>query len=174
MGKDIADVNDEVLALAGPIHYISTDMTPILLQHGNADDICPMDQSQRFYNTATQTAGEGIAALDILDGATHGDSAFETDENVVPNPPEGLILAFCERFGVPFGWLKIVTDCIFVAMGVLISLLALGGIRDIREGIVTSAVLTGRIIDWLTKRWQLGLRRLAFPDQEEMEAALQK
>lgn len=37
--------------------------------------------------------------------------------DVVPNPSEGLILAFCERFGFPFGRLKIVTDCIFVALG---------------------------------------------------------
>ena len=91
--------------------------------------------------------------------------------DVVPNPLEGLILAFCERFEIPFGRLKIVTDCIFVAMGVLISLLALDGIHDIWEGTVISAILTGKIIGWLTKRWQLRLRRLAFPDQKQMEAA---
>ena len=65
------------------------------------------------------------------------------------------------------------TDCIFVAMGVLISLLALDGIHDIWEGTVISAILTGKIIGWLTKRWQSGLRRLAFPDQKQMEAAVE-
>ncbi len=54
---------------------------------------------------------------------------------------------------------------------VLISLLALGGVRDIREGTVISAILTERGIGWLTKRWQPMLRRLAFPDQSQMVAA---
>ena len=58
-------------------------------------------------------------------------------------------------------------------MGVLISLLALGGIHDIREGTAISAILTGKIIGWLTKRWQPGLRRLAFPNQNQMEAAVE-
>ena len=74
--------------------------------------------------------------------------------DVVPNPPEGLILALCERFGIPFGRLKIITDCIFVAMGILVSILCLGNMGDIREGTVISAILTGKIIGWLTKRWQ--------------------
>ena len=43
--------------------------------------------------------------------------------DVVPNPPEGLILAFCERFDIPFGRLKIMTDCIFVTLGILLSCL---------------------------------------------------
>ena len=87
--------------------------------------------------------------------------------DVVTNPPEGLILVFCERFDIPFGRLKIVTDCIFVTLGILLSVLFLGGVGDIREGTVISAILTGKIISWLTKRWQPGLRRLAFPREEK-------
>ena len=82
VGKTITNTSDETLVLASPVHYISEDMPPVLLQHGNADTICPMDQSQRFYRAAVQAAGEESVALDILDGATHGDSAFETDENM--------------------------------------------------------------------------------------------
>ena len=87
--------------------------------------------------------------------------------DVVTNPPEGLILVFCERFDIPFGRLKIVTDCIFVTLGILLSVLFLGGVGDIREGTVISAILTAKIISWLTKRWQPGLRRLAFPREEK-------
>lgn len=82
IGKNITDVRDESLISASPIHYISNDMPSILLQHGNADTICPMDQSWRFYNTAIKEVGEEKIKIDILDGAEHGDVAFETDENM--------------------------------------------------------------------------------------------
>lgn len=82
VGKTIQDVGDECLVLASPINYISEGMPPILLQHGNADTICPMDQSQRFYRAAVSVAGEDRVSLTILDGAEHGDSAFETAENM--------------------------------------------------------------------------------------------
>lgn len=82
VGKTIRDVKDECLVLASPIHYISEDMPPILLQHGDADTICPIDQSQRFYRTVVAAAGKDRAELTILPGAEHGDSAFETAENM--------------------------------------------------------------------------------------------
>lgn len=83
--------------------------------------------------------------------------------DVVPNPPEGLILAFTERFSIPFGKLKIVTDCIFVLFGIALSIVFLGGVSDIREGTIISAILTGKIIGWLNTRWQSKLKHLAFP-----------
>ena len=82
IGKSITDTSDESLVLASPIHYVSENMPPILLQHGNADTICPMDQSRRFYNAAVQETGDNRVIFEILEGATHGDDAFETDENM--------------------------------------------------------------------------------------------
>lgn len=82
VGKTITDVSDSVLINASPVNYISEGMPPILLQHGNADTICPMDQSQRFYNAAVEVVWENGVYMDTIDGATHGDSAFETSENM--------------------------------------------------------------------------------------------
>lgn len=82
MGKKITDTADPALAEASPIHYISEHMPPVLLQHGNADNICPMDQSWRFYDKAVQISGEDNVTIEILDGAAHVDAAFETDENM--------------------------------------------------------------------------------------------
>ena len=48
MGKKITDTADPALTEASPIHYISENIPPVLLQHGNADNICSMDQSWRF------------------------------------------------------------------------------------------------------------------------------
>lgn len=78
IGKTITDVNDQALVQASPIHYIHEDMPPILLQHGNADTICPIDQSKRFLSAAE---GQQVF-LDVIEGAEHGDSAFETKENM--------------------------------------------------------------------------------------------
>mgnify|MGYP004712463753 CR=1 FL=1 len=92
VGKTIRNVGDECLVLASPINYISEDMPPVLLQHGNADTICPMDQSQRFYRAAVSVAGEDRVSLTILDGAEHGDSAFEAAENMK------TVKAFLDRY----------------------------------------------------------------------------
>lgn len=82
VGKTIEDTSDEALVLASPMHYIDEEMPPVLLQHGNADSICPMDQSKRFYNAYVQAVGEDTIELDVMENAEHGDRAFETEENM--------------------------------------------------------------------------------------------
>lgn len=82
IGEDIANVTQEKLAAASPINYISERMSPILLQHGSADTICPVEQSHSFYREAVQAAGEESVQLDIMEGAEHGDPVFETPENM--------------------------------------------------------------------------------------------
>lgn len=82
VGKKIRDVNDEALVKASPIQYVTEDMPPILFQHGSADSICPIEQSQRIYRKIRETAGEEQAEFDIFKSADHGDSAFETPENM--------------------------------------------------------------------------------------------
>lgn len=82
--------------------------------------------------------------------------------NIVPNAPEGLILAFCERFEKEYGSLKILTDCIFVALGILVSLVCLGGISAIREGTVISALVTGKLTGIFLSNWKIPLQKMAF------------
>lgn len=82
VGKKISDVNDIVLVEANPIHYVSSDMPPVLLQHGNADTICPIDQSLRFREAVIKAAGEDRVSMTVLNGAEHGDHAFETEQNM--------------------------------------------------------------------------------------------
>lgn len=82
MGKKISDVNDSVLVEASPIHYVSGNMPPVLLQHGNADTICPIDQSLRFREAVIKAAGEDRVSMTVLNGAEHGDHAFETEQNM--------------------------------------------------------------------------------------------
>ena len=93
-GKTIEDVNDNVLVSASPIQYVTEDMPPVLLQHGNADTICPIDQSRRLYQKIIEIAREEKAAFDILEGAEHGDADFETDANME------RIAAFLRQYGL--------------------------------------------------------------------------
>lgn len=81
VGKKITDISDDILISASPISYINKNMPPILLQHGNIDTICPIDQSERFYNAALK-AGNNKIFFDTLKNAEHGDKKFETEENM--------------------------------------------------------------------------------------------
>lgn len=81
VGKNITDTSDNTLISASPVSYINKDMPPILLQHGNIDTICPIDQSERFYRLAIKTGNDKVF-FDTINNAEHGDKKFETEENM--------------------------------------------------------------------------------------------
>lgn len=62
--------------------YISADDPPFLIEHGAADSIVPVQQSQHFAAALTKTLGAGNVTLKILPGAGHADQAFMTPANV--------------------------------------------------------------------------------------------
>lgn len=82
--------------------------------------------------------------------------------DIVPNAPEGFNLAVSERFKMPFSKSKIISDCLFIMVGVIISLVFLGGVTAIREGTLISALLTGKLIGVFTKLMEPTLKKWAF------------
>jgi len=55
-----------------PIHHLSDALPPVLIHHGDADTLVPLDQSQRFLDRATELGiGERIE-LKVHPGAKHG------------------------------------------------------------------------------------------------------
>lgn len=70
--------------------------------------------------------------------------------DIVPNAPEGFNLAVAKHFTLPFSKSKIISDCIFISLGILISMLAFHHIIAIREGTIISALLTGKMIGFCT------------------------
>jgi acetyl esterase/lipase len=62
--------NIEKAAKASPITYVSKDDPPILIMHGDADPIVPLNQSEKFYE-ALKKAGVD-ATLHVVKGAGHG------------------------------------------------------------------------------------------------------
>lgn len=93
--------------------------------------------------------------------------------DVVPNPPEGLILAFCERFQKEFGRMKIVFDCIFIVLGITIGLLFAGQVIAIREGTVIAALLTGAVISFFNRCFGTRLKELTENKREQKVAAFE-
>ena len=77
MGVPVAEVGEKG-AKASPITYVSKDDPPILIMHGDADTIVPLDQSERFYE-ALKKAGVD-ATLHIVKGAGHGFSGKEIED----------------------------------------------------------------------------------------------
>jgi uncharacterized protein len=85
---------------------------------------------------------------------------LEVRAQLVMNPGEGLVRVIAERFGKEFGGVKIVFDSTLVALAILTSLLAFGGIRGIREGTLVSAFLTGFLTRLIAKAEALVRRAL--------------
>lgn len=86
--------------------------------------------------------------------------------DIVPNAPEGLILAISEKTEIPFSKLKVITDCAYVVIGAILSLIFLGRISSIREGTILSALLVGKIIGVFTKKSSQLLRKIAFENSK--------
>lgn len=82
--------------------------------------------------------------------------------DIVPNAPEGFNLAVSEYFRIPFSRSKVISDCLFIAIGVVISLLSVGRITAIREGTLISALLTGKLIGIFMKYLKPILDRVVF------------
>ena len=87
--------------------------------------------------------------------------------DIVPNAPEGLQLSICERFDLPFSKVKMVSDCVFVAIGLCISFMFLNGVTAIREGTILSALFTGKLIGLFSKRMNPVLQKIAFDDTKQ-------
>lgn len=67
---------------ADPTTYITADDPPFLIQHGTNDANVPVEQSKDFSAALIKTLGAEQVTLRLLDGASHADAAFTTDENV--------------------------------------------------------------------------------------------
>lgn len=80
LGASPSEVPDRVRA-ADPTTYISERMCPILIQHGTADPVVPVQQSIEFAEAIRTQVGSDRCELDVLEGAVHDDPVFSTDKN---------------------------------------------------------------------------------------------
>jgi dipeptidyl aminopeptidase/acylaminoacyl peptidase len=81
LGRKITEV-PELVHAANPETYIHPDVPPFFIQHGTSDDTVPYQQSVNFAQRVRDICGEERVSHELLEGARHGDPAFETPENV--------------------------------------------------------------------------------------------
>lgn len=81
--------------------------------------------------------------------------ACEVIGDVVTLAGEGLIIAICKAFNLPFPPVKVIFDVFLVALSVALSLVFLGGIHGVREGTVAAAFLVGVLSKPMIKRFRL-------------------
>ena len=71
--------------------------------------------------------------------------SFEVTANIVTLAGEGMVLAVCKVFPVPFGNAKIGFDVTLVVIASALSLIFLGGLYGVREGTVAAAFCVGLV-----------------------------
>ena len=81
LGKPVTSA-PELVHAANPITYISAGSPAILIQHGDKDDLVPIEQSIALANALKAKLPAGQVELDILKGAGHGGEAFESAANL--------------------------------------------------------------------------------------------
>ncbi len=87
--------------------------------------------------------------------------------DVVPNAPDGLVLAIAERTGKGFPNTKLVFDCACMTLAVVVSLAILGRLTSVREGTLLSALLTGKLIGLFAKPCAPWLQKMAFAEGQQ-------
>lgn len=70
LGRALPEI-PELVKLACPCTYVTEDVPPVCIFHGSADEVVPVEQSIRFYNTIVEQAGPERAELHIAEGKLH-------------------------------------------------------------------------------------------------------
>lgn len=82
--------------------------------------------------------------------------SFEVNAGVVTLAGEGMVLAVCQTFHLPFPKTKIGFDCTLVGISVILSLVFLGRLAGVREGTVAAALCVGLVAkqmgNWIVER----------------------
>jgi acetyl esterase/lipase len=81
LGQTITEIPDRVQA-ANPETYVRSNAPPFFIQHGTRDAVVPAQQAVNFAAKLERVSGKEKVQLELLDGAEHGDPAFETGDNV--------------------------------------------------------------------------------------------
>jgi uncharacterized membrane protein YczE len=77
---------------------------------------------------------------------------LQRETNLVLLPPEGIVEAITKKIpNGKFHIIKMMLDCVFVALAIILALAFLGNFAGIREGTIIAAVFVGRIMPVIKK-----------------------
>lgn len=85
--------------------------------------------------------------------------SFYLIPNFVPLPAEGLMNAIVElsKGKLKFANVKVVVDSSMVLISAILSIMFLGGLKSVREGTVLAALLIGKVVGFIFKRYKQGI-----------------
>ena len=90
VGAPIQTVPEKV-ALTNPMNYITSDDAPFFIENGTADCNIPPVQNKNLADALSAVIGADKVTYVSLEGAGHGGSQFETEENLK------LVIGFLDR-----------------------------------------------------------------------------
>lgn len=76
------DAPYDTLEKASAIYYVDKTFPPILLQHGDADQMVPFGQSVRLHDRVQGLCGPHRSTLEIFPGARHASPEFKSPSNI--------------------------------------------------------------------------------------------
>lgn len=85
---------------------------------------------------------------------------FYLTAEIVPLPPEGLMLAIAKKTGIPFPKAKVAVDCGMVGVAALMSFVAHGSIMGVGVGTILSAIFIGKTLGVISKGGKPMLQKL--------------
>lgn len=85
----------DIVKASNPITYVTPDDPPFFLEAGTKDCTVPPQQSQLMADALTPVIGKDKVFLKFLEGAGHGDPAFDTADNMK------LVVDFLNKFLKP-------------------------------------------------------------------------
>lgn len=87
------------------------------------------------------------------------------DVQLIPMPSEGMTLAFSQIFPrIQFPKMKIIQDCVTVAISAALCFIFLHKLDGVREGTIISSLLVGMVIAFVQKFIKPAVNRICFPD----------
>jgi acetyl esterase/lipase len=81
MGAAVANIPEQVQK-ANPASYITSDDAAFFIQAGDADRNIPYTQSRNFYEALLPVLGESNVSFELIAGAGHGGSQFNSSSNL--------------------------------------------------------------------------------------------
>jgi dipeptidyl aminopeptidase/acylaminoacyl peptidase len=91
VGAAIQTVPEQV-ALTNPMNYITADDAPFFIENGTADCNVPPIQNKNLAEALSAVIGADKVTYVSLEGAGHGGSQFETEENLK------LVIDFLDKY----------------------------------------------------------------------------
>lgn len=131
----------QILLLRRRYDPVQLAQLPVALLFGGLTDFSVW--ALQGINVSAYPARWGLCLVGIL--LVGVGVSFEVTANIVTLAGEGMVLAVCKVFPVPFGNAKIGFDVTLVVIASALSLIFLGGLYGVREGTVAAAFCVGLV-----------------------------